>query len=263
MTNPLQPGLIGAAGLDSSRAVGVLGSLIGLIGLIGIWALPAPVAAADELAPLTQSDRPGSPWKRAGLPAQTKPWTRFSVVTLDGERVLQVEADNSYGNLLHAVPAAASSKRLLSWRWRVDEPNLKADLRTKAGDDLAIKVCAMFDLPVAAVPFFERQLLGIAMDRAGEALPAATVCYLWDSQLPAGTVLDNAFSRRIRTIVLQGSAAPLRSWRAEKRDVAADFLKLFGDESKVVPPLIGVAVGADADNTHLRSLAHVADVALQ
>ncbi len=229
----------------------------------GLCAGMTAAVAAEELAPLTQSDRPGSPWKRAGLPAQTKPWTRFTVVTLEGERVLQVEADNSYGNLLHPVPAAASSKRWLSWRWRVDEPNPKADLRTKAGDDLAIKVCAMFDLPLSAVPFLERQLLGIAMDRAGEPLPAATICYLWDNQLPVGTVLDNAFSRRIRTIVLQGAGSPLRSWRSEKRDVAADFQKLFGDESKVVPPLIGVAVGADADNTHLRSLAHVADVALQ
>lgn len=261
--NPAQQVLIGPRRPQERHLTGVLGCLIGMIGLTVTLAWPGRATAADELAPISQSDRPGSPWKRAGLPAQTKPWTRFTVVTLEGERVLQVEADKSYGNLLHPVPAAASGKRLLSWRWRVDEPNLKADLRTKAGDDLAIKVCAMFDLPVSAVPFFERQLLGIAMDRAGEALPAATVCYLWDSLLPAGTVLDNAFSRRIRTIVLQGAAAPLRSWRTEKRDVAADFLKLFGDESKLVPPLIGVAVGADADNTQLRSLAHVADVALQ
>ena len=35
------------------------------------------------------------------------------------------------------------------------------------------------------------------------------------------------------------------------------------DESKEVPPVTGVAVGADADNTHGHSLAHVADLVLE
>jgi hypothetical protein len=50
---------------------------------------------------------------------------------------------------------------------------------------------------------------------------------------------------------------------AERRDVAADFAKLFGDESDRVPTIIGVAVGADADNTRSHSLGHVAGIALE
>ena len=226
-------------------------------------ALAGRTAMAAELAPLTDADQAGSAWHKAGLPRQTKPWTRFSVVSLEGERVLQVTAENSYGNLVHPAPPGAQSQRLLSWRWRVDEPNPQSDLRRKAGDDSPIKVCAMFDLPLAAVPFIERQLLRLARDRSGEPLPAATVCYVWDSQLAAGTRLDNAFTRRLRNIVLRGADAPLHAWRSERRDVAADFLQLFGDESSTVPPLLAIAIGADADNTHGRSLAHVAELALQ
>ena len=222
-----------------------------------VWAAP-PV-----LAPLATADGPGSAWQRAGLPRQTKPWTRFSVVTLDREAVLQIEADNSYGNLLHPVPADATARRLLSWRWRVDKPNLDADLTRKDGDDSPIKVCALFDLPLSAVPFVERQLLRLARERSGEPLPAATVCYVWDAKLAVGTVIDNAFSRRIRMIVLQGPQAPLRQWQAQQRDLAADFLLLFGAESQAVPPLLAIGVGADADNTHTRSLAHASDLVLQ
>ena len=177
--------------------------------------------------------------------------------------MLQIEADNSYGNLLHPVPADASARRLLSWRWRVDKPNLDADLTRKDGDDSPIKVCALFDLPLSAVPFVERQLLRLARERSGEPLPAATVCYVWDAKLAVGTVIDNAFSRRIRMIVLQGPQAPLRQWQAQQRDLAADFLLLFGAESQVVPPLLAIGVGADADNTHTRSLAHASDLVLQ
>ncbi|WP_234413705.1 DUF3047 domain-containing protein [Ideonella sp. A 288] len=228
------------------------------------WAVltcASPVAA--QLAPLAGADRADSPWQRAGLPDQAMARTRFGVVTLEGERVLQVEADNSYGNLVHPLPAAASAARQLSWRWRIDRPNLQADLRRKAGDDAALKVCVLFDLPDAAVPFFERQLLRLARERTGERLPAATVCYVWDANLASGTVVENPYSRRVRTIVLQGAGAPMQAWRGERRDLAADFLMLFGDESRGVPPLSAVAVGADADNTHGRSLAHIADLALQ
>ncbi len=235
--------------------------------MLALCALAAAVhsalAAAPELAPLTGADQPGSAWKPLGLPRQTKPWTRFVVVTLDGQRVLRVEAENSYGNLVHAVPSQANESWHLSWRWRVDEPNTRSDLRHRAGDDSPIKVCVMFDLPMTAVPFIEQQLLGLMQARSSDPLPTATVCYVWDSQLAAGSVLDNAFTRRLRVIVLRGGDAPLRSWLAERRDVAADFMRLFGDESRTVPPVLAIGIGGDADNTHLRSVAHVADVRLR
>ena len=206
---------------------------------------------------------PAAPWRVVGLPKQTKPFTRFSAVTLDGQRVLRVEADASYGNLVHDLSELPEATRRLSWRWRLDDPNPGADLRRKDGDDSPLKVCALFDLPISALPFGERQLLRLARLSAGESLPSASVCYVWDSRLPPGTVLDNAFTRRVRMIVLRGPETPLRGWVSEQRDVAADFLRLFGDESKTVPPLVGVAVGADADNTQARSLGFVAGLTLE
>ena len=56
------------------------------------------------------------------------------------------------------------------------------------------------------------------------------------------------------------SAEP--GWRDERRDIAADFRQLFGDESPEVPEILAIALGADADNTRGRSLAHVADLVL-
>ena len=66
--------------------------------------------------------------------------------------------------------------------------------------------------------------------------------------------------RRVRTIVLRnGSDAP-GHWQRESRDVAADFLRAFGDESATVPPLTAVIVAGDADNTGARSVTHVANL---
>jgi hypothetical protein len=164
---------------------------------------------------------------------------------------------------VHPLADLPDTLRRLSWRWRLDEPNPAADLRLKEGDDTPVKVCALFDLPMSALPFVDRQVLRAARFRAGETLPSATVCYVWDNRLPPGTVLDNAFTRRIRLIVLRGPEAQQRGWVSEQRDVAADFLRLFGDESKTVPPLVGVAIGADADNTRGRSVAFVGAISLE
>ena len=219
-------------------------------------------AAGPVLAPPAGAARaPVAPWHVVGLPNQTKPFTRYSVVSLDGVRAVRVEADNSYGNLVHAVQEPQGSHRL-SWRWRLDEANPASNLRTKDGDDSPVKVCALFDLPIDVVPFVERQLLRVARMGTTEPLPAASVCYVWDSHLPPGTVIDNAFSRRIRFVVVRGPEAPLGTWMNEQRDVWADFKRLFADESSDIPPLVGVAIGADADNTHRHSLAHVATITL-
>ena len=107
------------------------------------------------------------------------------------------------------------------------------------------------------VPFFDRQILKRARGQAGEPVPAATVCYVWD-RLPApGSPFPNPYSRRLRYIVLRSGLAT-ESWSAESRDLAMDFLAAFGEESRfVVPPLVAIAVGADSDNTKSSTLSWV------
>jgi hypothetical protein len=48
----------------------------------------------------------------------------------------------------------------------------------------------------------------------------------------------------------------------ERRDLDADFLRLFGDEVDTVPRLVAIAIGGDADNTRSHGLAYVADLEL-
>ncbi len=224
----------------------------------------AGVSEAGSLVPLDAGSgtTPAAPWFVAGLPMQKKPLTRFDIVELDGKRVLRVEAERSYGNLVHPLPSAEAG-RFLSWRWRVDLPNDRADLRSRAGDDSAAEICVMFNLPLQAVPFVDRQVVRLARSHSTELLPTATVCYVWDAHFPVGTVMDNAFTRRIRLIILRGADMAPKTWRIERRDVHADFLRLFGDEATEVPDIVGVGIGADADNTQSRSLAYVVDLRLE
>jgi hypothetical protein len=231
--------------------------------MLAATGIAAPVAMAATLQPFAASgSAAAAPWKVVGLPRQTKPFTRFSVVDLEGHHALRVEAESSYGNLVHPLELAPPPHHLV-WNWRVDEPIPAADIQTRQGEDIAMKVCTLWDLPIDVVPFIDRQVLRAARSRTTDAVPAATVCYVWDSHLPVGTELRSPFTGRIRYIVLRSGSDELHHWEHERRDIAADFIKLFGEESRDLPPLIGVAVGADADNTHSHSLGHAADVQLE
>ena len=225
----------------------------------GLMALPAFAAdgVAPVLPPLVVGGALGNGWRVANLPAQKPPTTRFMAEAAGGRAALRLDAMGSYGNLMH-TPAAGPLPRRLQWSWHVSVPNPATDLRHKAGDDVAAKVCLSFDLPSSRVPFGERLLLQMARARTGEALPAATLCWVWGGDEAIGSVVDNAFSRRVRYVVLRNAGGAGKGWVDESREIAADFERAFGDEANTPPPLVAVLVGADADNTGSRSVAHLA-----
>lgn len=214
------------------------------------WAQPGPLVGPDGTL--------GTGWRVAGLPRQQPPLTRYAAATVEGRAAVRMEAQASYGNLVFDLPGQSAPARL-RWSWRVAEPNTLIDLTTKAGDDAAAKVCLAFDLPLARVPFTDRQLLRLARSHTGEALPAATLCWAWGHTETTGALIRNPYTARVRTIVLRNQADTATGrWFDEERDVAADWRRAFGDESPEVPPLAALIVAADADNTGARSLAFVA-----
>ncbi|MES2950102.1 MAG: DUF3047 domain-containing protein [Pseudomonadota bacterium] len=204
---------------------------------------------------------PPAPWRVVGLPGGDKPVTQFDIVRFGSDKVLRVRSDRAYGNLTHTFkpPPGAS---MLRWRWRLDQPVAGADLRTKNGDDAPIKVCALFDLPLASISFVERNMLRWARRTSGEHLPGATLCYVWDQKLAVGTELPNAFTSRMRFLVLNSAGTPLQRWVSHTRDLHTDYLNSFGAEGRTVPPLLAIVVGADSDNTAQSSLAYVGDISL-
>ena len=69
--------------------------------------------------------------------------------------------------------------------------------------------------------------------------------------------------KRIRMIVLQSGPAKLAQWVAQRRNLVADYLRMFADEADGrIPEVVGLAISADADNTHGHGLAYFGDVTL-
>ncbi len=255
------------ARLRSANATFLVATYLYLSGATGLFCIHALAqgtpAAVPGLQPFSSAAEgsPPAPWRVIGLPGSSKPLTQFDVVQLGAERVLRVRADHSYANLSHRLPPGTAAGRL-QWRWRLDQPVQDADLRTRKGDDIPIKVCALFDLPLEKLGFMERNLLRVARSASGEHLPGATVCYVWDQKLAVGTELPSPFTQRLSYVVLESGGTPLKTWTQHTRDLRADFLRSFGSVTDEVPPLLAIAVGADADNTASSSLAYIGDVQL-
>ncbi|MDM0012275.1 DUF3047 domain-containing protein [Variovorax sp. J22P168] len=231
-----------------------------------LWAA-APAAHAEEapaLVPFSSasSGQAPAPWRFTTLPNKTA--TSFEVVALDGQRVLKVEADRSYGNLVHPTRTPLNAATTLAWRWRVDEFVENADLRTRSGDDGAAKVCVFFDFPTDKLPVSERTRLALARSATGEQVPSEALCYVWDGKEPKGSALINAFTKRVRMVVLEsGPATRPGTWMAERRNLLADYKRAFGDEAgDAMPDVVAVAISADADNTQGHGIAYFSDVML-
>jgi len=239
-----------------------------LLVLASIWMAAAPARAegAALLTPFASASgvQAPAPWHLSSLPNKTP--TRFEVVQQDGRRVLRVDADQSYGNLVHRVHVPLTSATTLAWRWRVEQFVQGADLRTRAGDDGAAKICVFFDLPANRLPLIERTRLALARSAVGEDVPSEALCYVWDATQPKGAWLVNAYTRRMRMAVLESGASTARGagWVSEQRNLLEDYERAFGDEAGgLLPDVVAVVISADADNTLGHGVAYFTDVALK
>jgi hypothetical protein len=228
-------------------------------------ALLAPrLRAQDAVAAMRFSDlRPGTP-----LPADYRPYafsaqarhTEYTLVADEGRTVLRARADASTAGIIRDLRVDPDTHPVLAWRWKAVRLPERGDLRTKAGDDFAARMYVVFDLRLAALPFGER--FGVTMARLiyGEDVPAAALCYVWATRAAVGTVAPNAYTGRVRMVVVDSGRANLGRWVAHERDVAADYRLAFGE----VPPAVsGVVVSTDTDNTGEAAEAYYGDVAFR
>lgn len=227
--------------------------------------MAAPAAYADSvLTPFSTAPGPQAPapWRFSTLP--NKAPTKFEITQLDGQKVLKVDADKSYGNLVHPTRIQLDDEATLSWRWKVEEFVEGANLRTKGGDDGAAKVCVFFDFPADRLSVGERAKLALAKSSTGESVPTQTLCYVWDVKESKGSEFDNAFTKRIRMDVIESGATDKSGgWLTEKRKLVTDYKRAFGAEAgDTLPDVVGIAIQADADNTKAHGVSYFSDIDL-
>ncbi|MGH6612405.1 MAG: DUF3047 domain-containing protein [Burkholderiaceae bacterium] len=233
--------------------------------LVACTLLAANDADAVTLTPFSSASGAElpAPWRVTAVPTVERQ-TKYSVVRIDGRVAVKAQADASNANLLHPVQADIGATPILRFSWRVDRLPPNSNLTSKDGDDAAAKVCVLFDLPLDRLSFADRMQMQVARRLFDPQLPTATLCYVWDRTLPRETWLSNAYTNRVRMLVLRSAAAGDRgAWLSEQRDLRADFVRAFGTEAAgAMPPVVAIAFASDADNTGSSALSYLADITL-
>jgi len=106
---------------------------------------------------------------------------------------------------------ARKKNSMISWKWNVDkfpEKKGKESLETENEDDFAARVYVIFP----ALFFTNSKVLE----------------YIWAETLPEGMVGASPYSKNIKLIVAHSGPNPERKWFQEDRDIAADYMKVFG-----------------------------------
>ncbi len=205
----------------------------------------APHDAIPPFKPASGSKSVAEGWMHQPLPKVDRQ-NQFALVDDGGSKVLQVKSDKSASSYATAVTIDPAKTPWLHWRWKVSHALDGSDISKKPGDDFAARVYVLFDLPLDQLSFGDQLKIRAARALSGGDVPAAALCYVWGKVQAVGFTGWNAYTDRLRMIVVESGASHAGEWRSESRDVAKDFRAAFQLDA---PPVGGIAVSADTDNT--------------
>ena len=166
----------------------------------------------------------------------------YSLKSEKGKGYLDAYSRNAASGLLYWLNFNPRKNPLVSWRWKVVRfpENKMGRLRGKGwleNEDYAARFYIIFP----RFPMFRLQCLE----------------YVWDKQLPEGTVLTNPNFKNLKIIIVESGEKNLGKWVRVERNIYEDFRKIFGRE----PGSAGaIALMTNSDNTQSIAQAQYNDV---
>jgi hypothetical protein len=236
------------------RALCGAGAASALLSLAGCGTAPrrSALPAPTQVPPFSAAPADG------GLPAGWRPFvlrrdkgsTRYRTIESEGSTVLSARAESTSTAVQCEVDIDLEKTPWLQWQWRVDALVAGARVDDEARDDSPARLVLAFraaqqSLTLGDLMFFEQIEFF-----TGQRLPNTSLLYVWDPELPVGTVARYARTGRIRYFVVESGPARLGQWVSYRRNVIADFQAAFKE-----PPGPITSVGVLTDSDDMRSVA--------
>lgn len=200
---------------------------------------------------VAQADQTGAAaWRHFALPG--KRGTHYSAQHLDEREAVHAQADGSASLWRQPLLKAPDELGWLHFSWKVPALIPDANMAVRETDDSPVRIVLAFDGDRSRLSPQSQMLSDLARALTGEALPYATLMYVWSNDQPTESVILNPRTDRIRKVVVESGGARLNRWLDYTRDVRADYERAFGE-----PPgaLLSVAFMTDADNTQSKTMA--------
>lgn len=224
------------------------------------------MADVPDIAACKPGPRPAfSPSGDSPLPSGWQSWiihpnkvpTEYALTEVDRRLVLHARADSSASGLYMPLEKRAPGK--VRWSWKTRDVIAEADNAKGAREDSPLRLFVAFDGDKSQLPLKDQLMDEMARLVSGREMPYATLMYIWGAKRPAGTIVSNPHTDRIRMIVVDSGREHANQWRCHERDLREDYRRAFGKDPGA---LLAIGVMTDTDNTKSRAEAWYGDIVL-
>jgi len=149
------------------------------------------------------------------------------VVDNDGHPVLHLKSADEGSTISKEIKGKVNVKEtpILEWTWKAVVLPRGGNSCKKATDDQAAQVF-------------------VAWPRFPEAVRSRVIGYVWDTTQPVGTVCKSEKTGTVVYVVVRSGAADLGRWVTERRNVAEDFKKIYGEDAEN-PGAVSIAIDSN------------------
>jgi len=201
----------------------------------------AVVATARAANRVVVEDWSSYPLGTRGIPSDWKGqnWSQpaydLEIVADNGQPVLRLRSKGETSTISRDLRGSVDLDEtpILEWSWKVVTLPKGADSRSKHTDDQAAQLYLVW-------PRFPKELR------------SRLIGYVWDTQAPTGLVVKSEKTSMVTYVVVRSGATELGRWLTERRDVVADFKKIYGEEPEN-PEAISIAIDSDDTNSAAES----------
>jgi hypothetical protein len=214
-----------------------------LVILVAAFAVMATAWAAERMV---VEDWRSYPRGTRGVPGDWKeqPWGSpaydLEIVAEDGQPVLHLRSKGDNSTISRDLKASVNLDEtpILEWSWKAIRLPTGGNACQNLTDDQAAQVY-------------------IAWLRVPESVRSRIIGYVWDSTATAGTICKSQKTSTVTYVVLRSGSDQLGKWITERRNVAEDFRRIYG-EAPDKPT--GLSLGIDSDDTHSSAEAFIGPV---
>jgi hypothetical protein len=171
----------------------------------------------------------------SGWQASRKECSMFTLENDESGCYLRLTVDNQCTSIGKQVSYSTDTFPVLTWKWRVHNLPMGGCENKKETNDSGAGVYVIFK---------------------GKFKFNKIIKYIWSTTLPPGTVLVSPYNQNTKMIVLQSGSEKIGRWLTESVNVREDYQNLF---NSTPPPVIGIAILSDADNTGSHAVADYDD----
>ena len=185
--------------------------------------------------------------------------SRYELVSESGSQVVKAQTSGGASGLITRLNINPEGSLILSWRWKVSNVFDKGNAREKSGDDYPARIYVAFEFQPSKAGFFERAKRKTVEMLFGEELPGNALNYIWANTLPEGEFITNPYTDKTVMVAVSSGSERAGEWVSIERDIIADYREAFGENP---PPIRGIAIMSDSDNTGEQATAWYGDITL-